>query len=64
MSVTMTTRGRLLYNVCQNAFQQIVRGKATQAAAAADIKPFYYQDIMEFENKPDIPFKKLTGTNQ
>lgn len=61
MSVTMTTRGRLLYNVCQNAFQQIVRGKATQAAAAADIKPFYYQDIMEFENKPDIPFKKLTG---
>lgn len=61
MSVTMSTRGRLLYNVCQNAFQQVVRGKATQAAAAADIKPFYYQDIMEFENKPDVPFKKLTG---
>ena len=33
-------------------------GKAT---AASDAKPFQYQDMLEMETKPDIPWKKLTG---
>ena len=29
--------------------------------AAATVKPFKYQDILEFESAPDIPWRKLTG---
>ncbi|XP_033764289.1 fumarate hydratase class I, aerobic-like isoform X2 [Pecten maximus] len=54
----MGFRGRLLQCACRSGFQQFVRGKASQAAA---VKPFVYQDMLQFENQPDINWKKLTG---
>ncbi|XP_060083126.1 fumarate hydratase class I, aerobic-like [Ylistrum balloti] len=54
----MGSRGRLLHCACRSGFQQLVRGKASQAAA---VKPFVYQDMLQFENQPDINWKKLTG---
>ncbi|OWF37149.1 uncharacterized protein LOC110440468 [Mizuhopecten yessoensis] len=54
----MGSRGRLLHCACRNGFQQFVRGKASQAAA---VKPFVYQDMLQFENQQDINWKKLTG---
>ncbi|KAL3862194.1 hypothetical protein ACJMK2_008181 [Sinanodonta woodiana] len=50
---------RLLYNICQNLYHNSHQSKAT--AAAADVKPFFYQDILEQTKKPDVPWKKLTG---
>lgn len=51
---------RLLYNICQSLYHNSHQNKAT-AAAAADVKPFFYQDILEQKKKPDVPWKKLTG---
>jgi len=32
-----------------------------RAAASTDVNPFFYQDILQLEKKPDIQWKKLTG---
>ena len=34
----------------------------TTAAAAAAVKPFYYQDILQPEKPLDTPWKKLSST--
>ena len=56
----LSHKSRLLYNVGQR-FGGILH-KQLKATAASDVNPFYYQDILETEKKPDIPWKKLTGT--
>ncbi|XP_062591814.1 fumarate hydratase class I, aerobic-like [Saccostrea cucullata] len=55
--MTMNSNGRLL-SVLQTACRCSLRHKATTAAA---VKPFFYQDILQFESPHDTPFKKLTG---
>lgn len=55
----LSQKSRLLYNVGQKLGGLLqVQNKATAAAA---VNPFHYQDILELEKKPDIPWKKLTG---
>ncbi|KAK3594437.1 hypothetical protein CHS0354_000259 [Potamilus streckersoni] len=51
---------RLLYNICQSLYHNSHQNKAT-VAAATDVKPFFYQDILDQKKKPDVPWKKLTG---
>lgn len=53
----MGSRGRFLHCACRNGFRNFVRGKASQAAA---VKPFVYQDMLQFDKEPDINWKKLT----
>ena len=38
-------------------------GVMRQYATAATVKPFKYQDILEFERAPDIPWRKLTRSS-
>ena len=54
---------RRLGTVCYEVQQQLLhhRQKAT-AQAAAVVKPFHYQDILQTK-KLDTPWKKLSGTN-
>ena len=47
--------GRLVRAVHQQAL--LCRYKATAAAP----KPFTFQDILDFETKPELPWKKLSG---
>jgi hypothetical protein len=56
----LSHKSRLLYSVGQR-FGAIIH-KQLKATVASDVNPFYYQDILETEKKPDIPWKKLTGT--
>ncbi|XP_046564727.1 fumarate hydratase class I, aerobic-like [Haliotis rubra] len=56
-------RGRALqgaWQVIQNHLRQI-QTSGVQAAAAADVKPFFYQDIFEHEKKAEVPWKRLSG---
>lgn len=55
----LSHKSRLLYSVGQR-FGAIIH-KQLKATVASDVNPFYYQDILETEKKPDIPWKKLTG---
>ncbi|BFZ23385.1 hypothetical protein BsWGS_26424 [Bradybaena similaris] len=42
-------------------FRKKLAPSVAMATAAADVKPFYFQDILELQQKPDVPYKKLTG---
>lgn len=55
----LSQRSRLLYNVGQRLGGLVQ--KQLKATVAADVNPFYYQDILEVERKPDVQWKKLTG---
>ncbi|CAG2224020.1 E4.2.1.2A [Mytilus edulis] len=45
--------------ICAKIYSVSTRHQSAQAAAA--IKPFYFQDILESEKPLDTPWKKLTG---
>ena len=48
--------------VCRRAISLLTpQGIVGRQYAAATVKPFKYQDILEFESAPDIPWRKLTG---
>ncbi|KAH9499440.1 hypothetical protein Btru_003497 [Bulinus truncatus] len=42
-------------------FRQKLISKACLATTASDVKPFYFQDILELQSKHDAPYKKLTS---
>ena len=54
-------RSRLLYSVGQRLCSQVQKQWKATAAAASDVNPFYFQDILEPEKKRDVEWKKLTG---
>ena len=54
-------KSRLLYNVGQRLCCQVQKQCKTTAAAASDVNPFFFQDILEQQKKHDVQWKKLTG---
>lgn len=45
-------------------FRCLIGPMASMATAATDVKPFYYQDVLQQEAKPSVPWKKLTGISK
>lgn len=58
-------KGRAWLNGAAQLLNSHLRQKmapsVAMATAANDVKPFYFQDILEQTSKHDTPFKKLTG---
>lgn len=54
-------RSRLLYSVGQRVCNHVQKNFKATAAAATDVNPFFFQDILELEKKHDPEWKKLTG---
>ncbi|CAG5136548.1 unnamed protein product [Candidula unifasciata] len=42
-------------------FRRKLAPSVAMATVAPDVKPFYFQDILELQQKPDVPYRKLTG---
>ncbi|KAK6177321.1 hypothetical protein SNE40_015445 [Patella caerulea] len=54
-----TARTRCLGILSQTCNRHLV--PAVFASSTADVKPFYYQDILQQTKTPDVPWKKLSG---
>ena len=59
-------KASMLSHKCRHLLQAVQRSspllnKQFAAAASTDVNPFHFQDILEMEKKPDIPWKKLTS---
>ncbi|KAL4220982.1 hypothetical protein ACF0H5_019247 [Mactra antiquata] len=51
-------KSRLLFNVSRRLSTSLQK---QVKVPASNVAPFFYQDILELERKPDIQWKKLTG---
>ncbi|CAL1529805.1 unnamed protein product [Lymnaea stagnalis] len=57
-------KGRMWFSgavqLMNNHFRQKIPS-AAMASAATDVKPFYFQDILELQSKHDVKYRKLTS---